>query len=321
MSDQTQKPLPLTVSLHKSLPQLAALLGETFQFDPEMMTQIAGSVRSYGTLLKWLGIANGHAERNFGLRLRISKKLTRNGGLGGFILYVRRGETSIMSYEIDPDSVVFNARGLYLNRNDDTATRADIEAFQLHLREVGCEKFFRSALQAYGRPKQGRAKEAYQRAMAVLDEALSERVVQRNKLNVEAKKFQQFLETLFGSYQNVRQQTEILCADGVTATGQKVSDPRAVRYTGEAFTLEVAADYAQLHFAFGTICAGKGCQQFKPEALVQAIRKAGDPSHYIATTMKAIIAFEAFSAGCETAENTRRRVLRLMCSQPVACAG
>lgn len=319
-NNQTQKPLPLTVTLHQALPQIAALLGKTFQFAPDAMVQMAGHVRSYNTLMEWLGTANVNANRHFGLTLKIAKNLAQNGGVSSFILYVMRGETRVMSYGIAADGIVFNARGLLLNKNDETATRADVEAFRLHLRDVGCEKFFKSALEAYGCPKQGRGKEAYKRAMALLDEALSERVVQRKKLNIEAKKFQQFLDILFGNYQHVARQTKILYAEGVTASGKTASEPKAARYTGDVFTLEVAANYAVLRFSFGEICVGEGCQQFKPEGLVQAIRKAGNPPHYIATAMKAVMAFEAFSAECAAAEAARRRILRLMCSQPQACA-
>jgi hypothetical protein len=319
-NNQTKQRVPLTVALRKSLPDVANMLGDVFQFDANMMADVADSVRSYSTLLKWLMIPNNNADRNFGLNIRVSKKLNDRKALEGFILYVKMGDKKdLMMFEFTPDRCVFNARGLYLDNTDETATRADIEAFQLHLRDVGNEKFFKSALDGYGCPRSGRAKEAYKRAQAVLAEALSERAVYRKQLNVEASKFQRCLDQVFGSYQSVGRQTKILYAEGVTASGKAVSDPHAVRYTGDAFTLQVSGNTAILMFSFGTICVGNGCQNFKPQELVAAIRKSGAPAEYLKTVMKALMAFEIFTAVCPTAEASRRRVLRLMNAQAQAC--
>lgn len=322
MSDQkTKKQVPLTVGLHKVLPNIAHLLGDIFEFDANLLGRAAEGVRTYDNLLRWLQVPNNNAERNFGLNLRVSKKLSKNEGLSGFVLYVRKGETQIMTFEFNRGNVIFNVRGLYLDWADETATRADIEAFQLHLKDVGCEKYFQSALKALGPPpKGGRALEAYTRALAALDEALSERVVYRRQLNSEVVKFKDFLDRILGDYKVASPKVEVLYRGGITPQGKEFNDPKAFRYNGDDFTLEVGGDYAVLKFAFATISLGGGEQKFCAAKFVHAMRKQKLPAAYTLGVMKALLAFEIFSQDCALAEANRRRILRVMCCQPKSAA-
>ena len=318
MSTNTKnEQIPLSVGLRKAMPQIATFLAKAFGNDPNLMEKVAPQVTNYETLLKFLQLPNNAAKRNFGLRLTVSRKVSDRGALMGFLLYVRnaKGE-DLMVLGFELQKILFNVRGLYLDSTDECATRADPEAFQLHLQDVGNESFFKSALEAFGEPKDARGQEAYKRCMAVLAEALSERAINRRKLNAQVPKLQEFLATVQGHYNPSDGRTKMLTTAGIAANGNVVQDIVGVRYKGEGFLVEVGPDYVVLVFAFGAVCTGKDVSQFDAKKLVEAIRKAGRDSGYVATVMKALMAFEAFSAECPQAEASRRRMLRLMFSRP-----
>ncbi|GEM_PF-5992377 len=318
MSTNTQNErIPLSVGLRKSMPQIGAFLAQAFGNDPNLLENVASKVNTYEVLLKYLQLPANAAKRNYGLSLVVSKKVSDRGALTGFLLYVRnQKKDDIMVLGFDSKKILFNVRGLYLDSSDETATRADPEAFKLHLEDVGFEKFFRAALEAFGEPSDERGKEAYKRSMAVLSEALSERAINRKKLNARVPEFQNFLATVEGKYDAQNGRTKMLTGAGVAANGNVVQDIIGVRYKGDGFLLEIAADYVVLVFAFGAVCVGKNVSQFDAKKLVHAVRKEGKGSGYTARVMKALMAFESFSVECSRAEAARRRMLRLMLCRP-----
>lgn len=309
--------IPLSVGLRKAMPQIGAFLARTFGNDPNLMQNVASQVNNYEDLLKYLQLSANGAKRNFGLHLTLSKKVSDRGALVSFLVYVRnQKKEDIMVLGFSAQKIIFNVRGLCLDSSDPCATRADTEAFQLHLKDVGNEKFFKSALEAFGEPADERGKEAYKRSMAVLSEALSERAQDLNNLKAQMPKFQRFLTTVLGRYDDSDGRTKMLTTAGLAANGNVVQDTVGVRYMGDGFLLEIGPSYVVLVFGFGAVCVGKNFSQFDAKKLVKSIRKAGKGSGYCARIMKAIMAFEIFSVDCPQAEAMRRRMLRIMCLRP-----
>lgn len=316
MSTQTN-PVPLTAELCNALPTFARTLGKTFGCDSAYLAHSACNVENCDDLLKWLGVPYSSAKRVFGLHILVDRNLNAAGLAESFVIYVsKEDKTQIMIFEFSPEGVALNIPGLYLSQASETATRTNIEIFQKHLYQVGCESFFKQVLVVYGTPAGGRALEAYEAALAALAEQNSANFAYGQRLNSNVRLFQEVLNRVFGSYQYVAQNhIKMVHRTGKAENGRPYSDVSAVRYCGPYFELEVSGDHAVMRFECGTIACGGGEQTFDAGRLAQAMATAKEPVKFGVALMKALLAFEMFTETDTAAERQRLRIIRLMSNQ------